>query len=113
MLKRFQSRFLVNLGELEGDYRVFHLRDDVAQSILYISVAILGVLGMIVIDDLLYKSRPDFLMGLMIYRIAYILISLLVIAVIRKTNKVRVYDRLIMAWIFMTILSLLLFNFIR
>ena len=113
MLKRFQSRFLVDLRELEGDYRVFHLRDDVAQSILYISVAILGVLGMIVIDGLLYKNRPDFLTGLTIYRILYICISLLVVAVIRKTNKVRVYDRLIMAWIFLTILSLLLFNFIR
>ena len=113
MLKRFQSRFLVDLGEMEGDYRVFHLKDDVAQSTLYISVAILSVFSMICVDVLLYKNRPDFFWGLMIYRGVYILISLLIIAMIRKTSRVRIYDRLMLAWVSLTIVSLLLFNFIR
>jgi len=113
MLKRFQSRFLVDLGEMEGDYRVFHLRDDVAQSTLYISIAILSVLGMIFTDILLYKNRPDFFRGLIIYRGVYILISFLIIAAIRKTSKVRLYDRLMLAWLSFTIFSLFLFNFTR
>jgi diguanylate cyclase (GGDEF)-like protein len=98
---------------MEGDYRVFHLRDDVAQSTLYISVAILGVLSMIFMDVLLYAHSPAFLAGLTIYRSGYILISALIMAMIRKTSKVRIYDRLILAWIALTIASLLLFNFIR
>jgi len=98
---------------MEGDYRVFHLKDDVAQSTLYISVAILSVFSMIGVDVLLYKNRPDFFWGLMIYRGVYILISLLIIAMIRKTSRVRIYDRLMLAWVSLTIVSLLLFNFIR
>src|ERR1044071_4208094 len=111
MLKRFQGRFLVDLGEMEGDYRVFHLKDDIAQSTLYIFVAILSVLSMIFTDVLLYKNRPDFFGGLTIYRGGYILTSLLIIALIRKTSKVRIYDRLMLAWLSFTIFSLFLFNF--
>jgi diguanylate cyclase (GGDEF)-like protein len=113
MLKRFRSRFLVDLGEMEGDYRVFHLKDDVAQSTLYISVAILGVLSMIRTDVLLYQSDPNLSVVLMIYRGAYVLISLLIIALIRKTSKVRIYDRLMLGWLSFTVLSILLFNFAR
>ena len=113
MLKRLQSRFLVDLGEMEGDYRVFHFKDDIAQSTLYISIAMLSMLSMIRMDVLLYRDRPDFLTGLMFYRGIYILISLLIIAGIRKTSKLRTYDRLILAWLSLTVFSLLLFNFIH
>src|SRR5574338_949839 len=106
MFKRFQRRFLVDLGEMEGDYRVFHLRDDIAQSTLYISVAIFGVLSMIGMDLLLYRNGPDSLVGLTIYRAIYILISGLIMVGIRKTSKVRLYDRLILGCVFLTILSL-------
>jgi diguanylate cyclase (GGDEF)-like protein len=113
MLKNFRGRFLVDLGEMEGDYRVFHLKDDIAQSTLYISVAILSVLSMIRMDLLLYRNSPDLFMGMMIYRGAYILISLLIMVAIRKINKVRIFDRLILVWLPLTLFSLLLFNFMR
>jgi diguanylate cyclase (GGDEF)-like protein len=113
MLQRFQSRFLVDLGELEGDYRVFHLKDDIAQSTLYIFIAMLAILSMIRLDMLLYKSNPDLVMRLMIYQGGYILVSLLIIAALRKASKVRIYDRLMLAWLTLTVLGLLLFNFTR
>ena len=113
MLQRFQSRFLVDLGEMEGDYRVFHLRDDIAQSTLYIAIAMLAVLSMTRMDILLYKSNPDLFIRLMVYHGVYILVSLSIIAAIRKTSKVRIYDRLMLAWLSLTVLGLLLFNFTR
>src|SRR5690349_743606 len=113
MLQRFHSRFLVDLGEMEGDYRVFHLRDDIAQSTLYISIAMLVVLSMTRMDLLLYKSNPALFTRLMVYHGIYILISLFIIAAIRKTSKVRIYDRLMLAWLSLTVLGLLLFNFTR
>jgi diguanylate cyclase (GGDEF)-like protein len=113
MLKKFQGRFLVDLGEMEGDYRVFHLKDDISQSTLYMSIAILGVLSMLRMDILLYRNNPDLFMGTMIYRGAYILISLLIMLAIRKINKVRAFDRLILIWLSLTLFSLLLFNFMR
>jgi diguanylate cyclase (GGDEF)-like protein len=113
MLQRFRSRFLVDLGGMEGDYRVFHLKDDMAQSTLYISIAMLGVLSMTRMDLLLYKSNLALFMRLMVYQGGYILISLLIIVAIRKTSKVRIYDRLMLAWLSLTVLGLLLFNFTR
>src|SRR5215813_2197623 len=108
MLKKFLSRFLLDLREMEGDYRVFHLKDDIAQSTLYISIAILGVLSMIRMDMLLYRSNPAVFMKLMVYQGGYILVSLLILAAIRKASKVRIYDRLMLAWLSLTVLGLLL-----
>jgi diguanylate cyclase (GGDEF)-like protein len=113
MLKRFQSRFLINLGEMEGDYRVFHLKDDVSQSTLYISIAILSVLSTIRMDELLYKSSPALFIASIVYRGLYILISLLIIAAIRKTSRVRFYDRLMLAWLIFTVSSILLFKLLQ
>jgi len=113
MLKRFQSRFLINLGEMEGDYRVFHLKDDVSQSTLYISIAILSVLSTIRMDGLFYKSNPTLFIGSIVYRGVYILISLLIITAIRKTSRVRFYDRFMLAWLIFTVFSILLFKFLQ
>lgn len=112
MLKRFQSRFLVDLWEMEGDYRVFHLKDDISQSTLYISVVSLSVLGMIGMD-LLYRNSPNSFMSMLIGQGGYILLSLSILTAIRKTSKVRIFDRLILGWLTLTIFSLLFFNSMR
>ncbi len=113
MLKGILRLFLTDLGEMEGDYRVFYLKDDISYSTLYISIAILGVLSMIGMDVLLLKSRPDLFAWLMVYRAGYILVSILTIAMLWRTSKVRVYDRLIFGWLSLTILFFLLYNFTR
>ncbi len=113
MLKRILRRFLTDLGEMEGDYRVFYLKDDIAYSTLYISLAILAVLSMIGIDAALAKGRPDLFVWLMLYRAGYVFVSLLVIAALRKTSKVRVHDRLLFGWLAFTILFFLLYDFTR
>jgi diguanylate cyclase (GGDEF)-like protein len=113
MFKKISRQFLIDLGEMEGDYRVFHLKDDIAFSILYISIAIIGVFGMIRVDGLLYQDRPDLILWLIFYRGGYVLMSILVAVAIQKAGKVRVYDRLMFVWISITILFLLLFNFTR
>jgi len=113
MLKRFSDQFLVDLGEMEGDYRVFHLKDDIAHNILYISIAIIGVVGMVREDVLLYRDRPALLLWLIFYRAGYILISILIARAVQKTIKVRTFDRLALVWMAITIFFLLLFNFTR
>lgn len=113
MFKKIRSQFLVDLKEMEGDYRVAHLKDDIAYSTFYISIAILGVFSMIRIDRLLYEDRPDLILWLILYRGGYMLVSILIAVAIQKTGKVRVYDRLMLVWISITIFFLLLFNFTR
>lgn len=107
MLKRFFRRFLVDLGEMEGDYRVFYLKDDIAYSSLYISIAIVGTFSMFTLDALLYPARPNLTIWLIFLRGGYILVSILIVGAIRKTSKVRVYDRLVLAWLLVTIFLLL------
>lgn len=111
MLNRILSQFLVDLGEMEGDYRVFYLKDDIAYSSLYISIAILGTVSMFTLDSLLYPDRLDLDLWLILLRGGYIIVSILVISAIRKTNKVRAYDRLVLTWILITIFFLLLLKF--
>ncbi len=113
MFKRISSQFLVDLGEMEGDYRIFNLKDDIVLSVLYLSIATISVLGMISMDGLLYRDSPNLFMWLIIYRGGYILGSILITIVIRKTSKARIYDRLVFTWLLITIFFLLLFNFTR
>ena len=113
MLKRFLGQFLLNLGELEGDYRAFHLKDDIGQSRFYILIATVSVLIMMGTDAVLHRSRPGLFLWLVISRVGFALISILVMLVMRRTGKVRIYDRLMLGWMSFVILFLLLFNFTR
>lgn len=113
MRKRFLGRFLLHLGDMEGEYRFFHLKDDLYQSRFYILIATLSVLGMFGTDAVLYQHHPELVLWLLFYRAGFALVSILVIAAIRKTIKVRVYDRLMQGWLAFAVLYLLLFNFTR
>ena len=113
MLKRFFSQFLIDLGELEGDYRVFHLRDDIAQTILSLSIAIISVLAMLRVDVILFKDRPEILMWVVLYRAGFVLATLLFMLAIHRTTKVRDFDRLLLAWIVLMILFFVVFSFTR
>ena len=73
MLKKFWRQFLLDLGELEGDYRIFHLRDDKRQSSFYILFATLSVAGMVGADAALYKNRPDLFLWMSLFRAYFLL----------------------------------------
>lgn len=113
MLKKFLRQFLLDLGELEGDYRIFYLKDDKRQSSLYIVMAVVGVAAMLGADAVIYRDHPDLLLWMSLYRAGFAFVSLLVIIAIHKTTRVRTYDRLMLGWLCFVVLFLLLFNFTR
>jgi diguanylate cyclase (GGDEF)-like protein len=113
MLRQLTDQFLVDLGEMEGDYRVFHLKDDIAHSTLYMSIAILSVFSMFRVDALLYHDRPALAFWLVLYRAGYVFVTALVLIANRKTSSVDAYDRIIFAWVCVTIFFLLLVKFTR
>ena len=113
MLKRFFSQILVDLGDMEGDYRVFHLKNDITQSILSLTIASISILGMLRMDAWYFRDKPDLLMILAIYRGAFVLLTIGIIFAITRIRKVRIYDRLVLGWVFCTILFLVLSNFTR
>jgi diguanylate cyclase (GGDEF)-like protein len=113
MLKRFWRQFLLDLGEMEGEYRAFHLRDDIWQSTFYILTATIIVVSMMGVDVVLYAHRPALFLWLALYRLGFALLSILIMIAIRRTNNATVYDSLIVVWLSFVILFLLLFNFTR
>jgi len=113
MFRGFFSQILIDLGELEGDYRVFHLKNDIAQTILSFSIASISMLVTLGTDALLFTGRPDLFMKMACYRAGFILVSLVIMFAISKTTKVRIFDRLVLGWISFAVLSILLFNFTR
>ena len=113
MFRGFFSQILFDLGDMEGDYRVFHLKNDIAQSILSLIVASMSILGMLRLDAWYFGDRPDLLMLLAVYRIGFVVLTVVIVFAITKIRKVRLYDRLVLGWVFCTILFLVLSNFTR
>ena len=113
MFRGFFSQILVDLGDMEGDYRVFHLKNDIAQSILSLIIASLSILGMLRMDAWYLRDEPDLLMTLTVYRVGFVFATLLVVYAITRIRKVRLYDRLILGWVFCAILFFVLSNFTR
>ena len=113
MLKRILHQFLLDLGDMEGEYRAFHLREDIRQSRFYILIATVSVLIMSGADTILYENRPDLFFWMLVYRLGFGFVSLLILFVMWKTVKVKIYDRLMLGWLLFVVLFLLLFNFTR
>lgn len=103
----------ISLGDAEGDFRAAQLKSDIRQSILHMSLVGVSVLALLVVDAILFTDRPDLFIRMFAYRGGYLLVTIIFGSILRKTNKVRNYDRLIFSWMFFTILFLVLFNFTR
>ena len=113
MLKKFFGDTLTDLGSLEGDYRVAHLRADISQSILYMFVISVSVALMLMMDAALFDDNPRLFMLMALYRVGYVLVTGAVGIVLYKTSRVKTYDYLSLGWILFTILFVLLINFTR
>lgn len=112
-LKRIFGDFLLSLGDAEWDFRAAQLRSDIRQSILYMSLASISALLLIRVDAILFVNIPDLFAKMVTYRVIYVLITSAFGFVLYRTNKVRIFDRLIFSWLSFTILFLLLLNFTR
>jgi diguanylate cyclase (GGDEF)-like protein len=113
MFRKLSSQILVDLQDLEGDYRIFNLQIDKAQSVLSLIIAGIGIFGMLWVDGVIFMNRPDLFQRMAIYRGCYVFLTALTIFAVVKTNKVRVFDRLIFGWLAVTILCSLLFSATR
>ncbi|MEP7137366.1 MAG: GGDEF domain-containing protein [Chloroflexota bacterium] len=113
MFRKLSSQIITDLRELEGDYRVFNLQIDKAQSVLSMIIACVGIFGMFWVDWLIFSASPGLAWWMALCRGGYIIGTLLTILVLTKTNKVRIFDRLIFAWLALTVLYMLLFDFFR
>jgi diguanylate cyclase (GGDEF)-like protein len=113
IFRKLSSLILIDLGDLEGDYRVANLPSDRLQSLLTMTVAGAGIFAMLGLDKLLMGENSDLLRLMLVLRGGYALCTALVILLIARLNKVRVFDRIVFWWTLGTIACLLLFNYLR
>jgi diguanylate cyclase (GGDEF)-like protein len=76
-------------------------------------IAGIGIFSMLWVDRLIFTDSPGLVSGMLLVRICYIVFTGLFVFAIGKTNMVRVFDRLILGWLSLTVLFMLIFNFIR
>jgi len=113
VFKRIFGDIQTDLGNLEGDYRVAHLRADISQSILYMTIIGISILLMLRVDAILFKDDPHLFVLMIWYRGVYVLITFATGLVLRQITKVRDYDRLTFGWMMFTVIFILLLNFTR
>jgi diguanylate cyclase (GGDEF)-like protein len=113
LIKSIIGDFMVSLGDAEGDFRSSQLKSEIRQSIRYMSLVGISVLVLLRVDAILFSDRPDLFMKMAAYRGGFVIVTILFGMVLRKIEKVRIYDRMIFGWMLFTILFLLLFNFTR
>lgn len=113
LFKVLLGDILTDLGNLEGDYRFSQLRNDITQSLLYMSIVSVSVLAMLRVDAMLFTGRQGLFMLMVIGRVFFVLVTVLFGIALYKTDKVRIYDRLTLTWISFTLTFMLLFNFTR
>ncbi len=113
MFQALFSQILTDLGELEGDYRAFHLKNDIALSILSYLIASFSVLGTLRTDFAYFKGVTDVFMILVVSRVGYFLITMIIMIASVNSSRVRTFDRLISGWLFFTVIYLVLINYVR
>jgi diguanylate cyclase (GGDEF)-like protein len=113
IFRSLSSQILIDLRELEGDFRASTLKADKAQSLAYMAFAGVAALGMLAVDWGLFAGRIDLFLWTAIYRGVFVLITSLMVLAVSRTMRVRTFDRYITGWVSFTIVFLLFFNFTR
>lgn len=113
MFSKLFNQYRVDLRDMEGDYRAFSLQLDKAQALLSLLVSSFSILLMLRVDRLLFAERDDLFRLMVVCRAIYILLTVLFMFAIIRTNRVKVFDRLVLSWLCCLILILLFFNFTR
>lgn len=113
LFKRIFGDALTDLGNLEGDYRVAHLRSDISQSILYMSVIGISCFLILLVDAVMFKGNPGLFKIMVLYRSGYVLVTAVIGIALHRVTRVRTYDRIVFGWILFTIVFILLVNFTR
>jgi diguanylate cyclase (GGDEF)-like protein len=68
---------------------------------------------MLAADTMFYQERPDLLLWMSSFRMGFIAVSALLLIALRRTRKVKTYDRLMLLWLVLVSLFLLLYSFTR
>lgn len=113
MLRNIRQQFLLDLGEIEGEYRASYLREDIQQSSFYILIAMISALSMIFADRTLFQDQPQLIRALTTGRAIFIVFSIVILIAIWRTSRVKVYERLMLVWLLVLLAGLLVLNWRR
>ena len=95
MFKRLFGQILLHLGDLEDEFRLFHLRDDIAMFIITAVCMLLANVIMLRVDFILYQASMDLFYLMIPFRSIQILLSGFFLFMVRRTKQVQKFDLLV------------------
>ncbi len=113
MFKRLTEQILLNLGEMEDEFRLFHLRDDAVIIIVAASCALFANLAMLRVDFILFRDSPDLFFFMILARCFYTAIAGVFLFVVYRTKQAARFDVFVFAWLLFTAVYFSLLNFTR
>ncbi len=113
VFKRLFGEIILHLGDMEDEYRRENLSNDIAQCILIAASVAITMLGLLRLDYLMFRARPELFHWMIGYRAAYILIVLATVTILLKARGPKFFDAAVFTWLLLTAIYLILFNFTR
>ena len=113
MFKRLFGQILLHLGDLEDEFRLFHLRDDIAMFIITAVCMLLANVIMLRVDFILYQTSMDLFYLMIPFRSIQILLSGFFLFMVRRTKQVQKFDLLVFSWLLLNVIYFSLFSFTR
>ena len=113
MFKRLFGQILLHLGDLEDEFRLFHLRDDIAMFIITAVCMLLANVIMLRVDFILYQTSMDLFYLMIPSRSIQILLSGFFLFMVRRTKQVQKFDLLVFSWLLLNVIYFSLFSFTR
>lgn len=113
MFKRLFGQILLHLGEMEEEFRLFHLRDDIATFIITAVCLLLANAIMLRVDFILYRSSMDLFYLIIPLRSLQVLLSGAFLFLVYRTTQVQKFDIFVFTWLLLNVIYFSLFNFTR
>jgi len=113
MIKKWFGKILLDLGDLEGEFRQFHLRDTINfYTIAAIAMAAAN-LAMLSIDTLFIDGNRVAFLWLLAFRSSYVAFTVGCLLLARRTTWYKTLDTYTFGWLLVTNIYFISFNFIR
>ena len=113
MFKRLFGQILLHMGNMEEEFRLFHLRDDTAMFIITAACMLFANTVMLRVDFILFQNNMDLFHMMIPVRFSHTLITGIFLFLAYHTRRVQNFDRLVFAWLLFNVIYFSLFNFTR
>ncbi len=113
MFRKLFAQVLLHLGELEDEFRRYHLRDDTATFIITALLFTCANATMLHVDYLFYHGDAKLFFLMVIFRGLHVVVTVTFLLAAYNTKQIKKFDVYTFVWLLFNGIYLLLFNFTR